>query len=176
VGILWQSDLGKTLSTNSMDTVDTLDYEIIALLAADGRMPCTEMSRRLNQPARTIRYRLDRLLENKVVQVCPIVNPAPFGYTILADVLIETEAGRVLEVATAVSQLHEVSYVACATGDRDVSIQVLARSVDELYQFVTDQLHPIPGVRRTQTVLLPIKLKDIYQWQPPNPFAAQQRA
>lgn len=155
-----------------MDTIDALDHEIIALLAVDGRMPCTEISRRLNQPARTIRYRLDRLLESSAVQVRPIVNPAAFGYTILADVLIETEVGRVLEVATAVSQLDDVSYVACATGDRDVSIQVLARSVDSLYQFITDQLHPIPGVRRTQTILLPIKLKDVYQWQPPNPYAA----
>ena len=155
-----------------METIDSLDYEIILLLAEDGRMTCTEMSRRLNQPARTIRYRLDRLLESHTLQVRPIVNPIAFGYTILADVLIETEAGRVLEVATAVSRLDEVSYVACATGDRDVSVQVLARSVDALYQFITDQLHPIPGVRRTQTVLLPIKLKDIYQWQPPNPQAA----
>lgn len=155
-----------------MNTLDALDYEIIALLAADGRMPCTEMSRRLNQPARTIRYRLERLLMGNVLHVRPIVNPAMFGYSILADVLIETEAGRVWEVATAVSQLDDVSYVACATGDRDVSVQVLARSVDSLYQFITDQLHPIPGVRRTQTILLPIKLKDVYQWQPPNPYAA----
>lgn len=155
-----------------MNTLDALDYEIIALLAVDGRMPCTEMSRRLNQPARTIRYRLERLLMGNVLHVRPIVNPAMFGYSILADVLIETEAGRVWEVATAVSQLDDVSYVACATGDRDVSVQVLARSVDSLYQFITDQLHPIPGVRRTQTILLPIKLKDVYQWQPPNPYAA----
>lgn len=155
-----------------MDTIDALDHEIMALLVVDGRMPCAEMSRRLQQPARTVRYRLDRLLENGVIQVRPIVNPAAFGYTILADVLIEAEVGRVWEVATAVSQLDDVSYVACATGDRDVSIQVLARSVDALYQFITDQLHTIPGVRRTQTVLLPIKLKDVYQWQPTNPFAA----
>lgn len=155
-----------------MNTLDALDYEIIALLAADGRMPCTEMSRRLNQPARTIRYRLERMLAGNVLHVRPIVNPAAFGYTILADVLIETEVGRVWEVATAVAQLDDVSYVACATGDRDVSIQVLARSVDSLYQLITDQLHPIPGVRRTQTILLPIKLKDVYQWQPPNPYAA----
>ncbi|MBE7533382.1 MAG: Lrp/AsnC family transcriptional regulator [Ardenticatenaceae bacterium] len=155
-----------------MNILDALDYEIMALLAVDGRMSCTEMSRRLNQPARTIRHRMVRLLAGNVLHVRPIVNPAVFGYTILADVLIETEAGRVWEVATAVSQLNDVSYVACATGDRDVSVQVLARSVDSLYQFVTDKLHPIPGVRRTQTILLPIKLKDVYQWQPPNPYAA----
>jgi DNA-binding Lrp family transcriptional regulator len=155
-----------------MDVLDPLDYQIIELLAVDGRIPSAEIARRLHQPARTIRYRLERLLQNGILQIRPVINPAAFGYTILADVLIETEVGRVLEVATAVAQLNPVSYVACATGDRDVSIQVLAASVDALYQFITDQLHTVPGVRRTQTVLLPVKLKDVYQWQPPNPYAA----
>ena len=154
-----------------MEPFNQLDYQIITLLAEDGRISCAEMARRLNQPARTIRYRLETLLQNQTVQVQPIINPAAFGYKILADVLIEVEAGTVLDVAKAAAQLDQVSYVACATGDRDVSVQVVAVNVDSLYQFITEKLHTIPGVRRTQTVLLPIKIKDVYQWQPPNPFA-----
>lgn len=147
--------------------IDELDYEIIKLLQEDGRMQCAEMGRRLQQPVRTIRYRLKRLLENQTIKICTVVDPFQFGYKILADVLIETEAGEVMNVAQAVAELPEVSYVACATGDRDVSIQVLAPDIDQLYQFITDVLHKIPGVRRTQTFLLPLKLKDVYSWYPP---------
>jgi len=154
-----------------MQTADHLDHQIIHLLNEDGRMASAEIARRLGQPARTIRYRLDRLFKNDIMQVCPILTPAAFGYEILADVLIETEAGQVLNVAQAAAALPQVSYVACATGDRDVSAQVVAATVDGLYRFITDVLHAIPGVRRTQTVLLPVKLKDIYQWLPPDPFA-----
>lgn len=149
--------------------MDRLDHQLLELLFEDGRMSSAEMARRLGQPVRTIRYRLDRLLRDGSVQVRPIMNPVDFGYEILADVLIETETGRVMQVAQTIATLPEVSYVACATGDRDVSVQVVARTVESLYQFITDVLHAVPGVRRTQTVLLPHKLKDVYDWRPPGP-------
>ncbi len=148
--------------------MDSLDYQLLELLFEDGRMSSAEIARRLTQPVRTIRYRLDRLLQGGSVQIKPILNPADFGYEILADVLIETETGRVMQVAQTIARFPEVSYVACATGDRDVSAQVVARTVESLYQFITDVLHAVPGVRRTQTVLLPHKLKDVYEWQPPK--------
>jgi Lrp/AsnC family transcriptional regulator, regulator for asnA, asnC and gidA len=148
--------------------MDELDHEIIRLLQEDGRMQSAEMGRRLQQPVRTIRYRLKRLLENKTIKICTVVDPVQFGYNILADVLIETEAGEVFNVAKAAAALEEVSYVACATGDRDVSVQVLAPDIDQLYQFITNVLHKISGVRRTQTFLLPLKLKDVYSWYPPG--------
>ncbi len=153
-----------------LDMSDLLDYQIMELLAEDGRMSSAEMARRLDLPVRTVRYRLDRLLKNDVVKVRPIVNPAAFGYAILADVLIETEAGKVFEVANTLSHLDMVSYVACATGDQDVSLQVVAKDVDSLYKFVTDKIHSVTGVRHTKTILLPVKLKDVYQWYPPNPY------
>lgn len=149
--------------------MDSLDYQLLELLFEDGRMSSAEMARRLAQPVRTVRYRLDRLLQSDSLRVRPILNPVDFGYEILADVLIETETGRVMQVAQTIATFPEVSYVACATGDRDVSAQVVAHTVESLYQFITDVLHVVPGVRRTQTVLLPHKLKDVYDWRPPDP-------
>jgi DNA-binding Lrp family transcriptional regulator len=71
-------------------------------------------------------------------------------------------------VADIVASFPEVSYVACATGESDVSITVRVRNNEELFNFVTDQLSVIPGVRRTQTYLLPVMLKDIDSWLPPE--------
>lgn len=149
--------------------LDALDRRIIRLLQEDGRMRCSEMARRLDQPERTIRYRLDRLLKNKVIHISAIVEPAAFGYHVLADVLIEADPGRALAVAQAAAELEQVSYAACSTGDRDVSIQVLARDTEDLYHFITEVVHAIPGVQRTETYLLPVKIKDVYQWYPPSP-------
>jgi len=47
--------------------------------------------------------------------------------------------------------VEEVSYVACTTGDRDVSIQVLAFNVVALYKFITESLPRIFGVCHTQS-------------------------
>jgi DNA-binding Lrp family transcriptional regulator len=150
-----------------MESLDHTDKAIIALLNKDGRMSSAEISRRLNDvPSRTVSYRIDSLIERGIISIKAIVNPPALGYNVLADVFLEVEPGRVRAVAEIVAGFPEVSYVACATGESDVSISVRVRNNEELFNFVTDQLSEIPGVRRTQTHLLPVMLKDIDSWLP----------
>jgi DNA-binding Lrp family transcriptional regulator len=61
-----------------------------------------------------------------------------------------------------------VSYVACSIGETDVSIQVLAKDTVEIYRFVTEVIGKLPGVRKTTTTIVPIVLKDVYQWRMPR--------
>jgi len=97
------------------------------------------------------------------------------GFPVVADVFIEVEPGRVLEIAQKMVEFECVSYVACSTGDRDVSIQVCARDNEELYRFVTEVVGNVPGVRKTHTVLLPLILKDVYNWQIPEAVCAARK-
>ena len=148
---------------------DHTDSEIIALLNEDGRMPSAEIARRLGSvSARTITNRIDVLIRESIINIRAIVNPDMIGYGVLADVFIETEPGRLREVADRVAEFPQISYVACATGDTDVIISVRARSIEELYDFVIEVLGKIPGVRQTQTFLLPLKIKNIATWMPPD--------
>lgn len=150
-----------------MHSLDHTDQAIIALLNEDGRMSSAEIARRLkNVPSRTVSYRIDSLIERGIISVKAIVNPPALGYDVLADVFLEVEPGRVRAVAERVASLPEVSYVACATGESDVSISVRVRNNEELFNFVIDQISVIPGVRRTQSHLLPVKIKDIDSWLP----------
>jgi DNA-binding Lrp family transcriptional regulator len=71
-------------------------------------------------------------------------------------------------VAERVAEFSLVSYVACATGDTDVITSVRARNIEELYNFVIEVLGKIPGVHQTQTFLLPLKIKNVTTWIPPN--------
>jgi Lrp/AsnC family transcriptional regulator for asnA, asnC and gidA len=86
----------------------------------------------------------------------------------MADVFVEVEPGKVREVAEQAAKLPQISYVACATGESDVSISLRVRSIEELFDFVTEKLGKIPGVRRTQSYLLPLKIKDLDTWLPPS--------
>ena len=148
-------------------TLDRIDREIIRLLNEDGRMSNAEIARRLGAiPPRTVRHRVERLIARGIIAVRAIVNPVALGYHVLADVFIEVEPGRVRAVAETVARFSQVSYVACATGECDVSISIRVRNNEELFDFVTEQLGRTPGVRRTQTYLLPAKLKDIDTWLP----------
>lgn len=136
-------------------------------------MSSAEIARRLgNVSERSVRYRIDRLVQGGVIRVSAIVNPKAVNLTVIADVFLEVEPGRVLEVARKMAGFECVSYVACSTGERDVSIQVYARDNEELYRFVTEVVGNVPGVRKTHTVLLPLILKDVYDWQIPESVCA----
>jgi Lrp/AsnC family transcriptional regulator for asnA, asnC and gidA len=148
---------------------DDFDWKIIALLNEDGRIPSAEIARKLGGvSARTVTNRINTLTEKGIINVRAVVNPEKVGYGVMADVFIEVEPGMVREVAHHAAELPEVSYVACATGESDVSISLRVRSIEELFDLVTEKLGKIPGVRRTQSYLLPLKIKDLDTWLPPN--------
>jgi Lrp/AsnC family transcriptional regulator for asnA, asnC and gidA len=152
-----------------VNKLDQSDLKIIALLNEDGRIPSAEIARKLgNVSARTVNNRIEMLIREGIINIRAVVNPEMVGYGVLADVFIETEPGRLREVAERVAEEPQVSYVACATGDTDVIVSVRARNIEELYDFVIEVLGKIPGVRQTQTILLPLKIKNIATWMPPD--------
>jgi Lrp/AsnC family transcriptional regulator for asnA, asnC and gidA len=132
-------------------------------------MPSAEIARRLGGISeRVVRYRIDRLVTDKAIRLTAIVNPKAAGYPVVADVWMEIEPGHVMEVARQMTRFEQVSYVACATGDRDLSLQIFASGNEELFQFVTEVLGQVPWVRKTSTILVPMILKDVYDWHIPE--------
>jgi len=153
---------------------DSFDWKIIALLNDDGRMPSAEIARKLGDvSARTVTNRIKILTEHGIIDVRAIVNPEMVGYGVMADIFLEVHPGQVREVAYRAAELPEISYVACATGESDVSISLRVRSIEELFDFVTEKLGKIPGVRRTQSYILPLKIKDLDTWLPPCVYNCQ---
>lgn len=156
--------------------VDDIDRAIVDLLIEDGRMSSTEIARRIGGiTERAVRYRLDRMIHEGVIQVSAIVNPKAIGLPVIADVFIEVEPGRILQVANKIAKFDRVSYIACSTGDRDLSVQIVARDNQELYDFVTKVIGKVAGVRKTTTLLLPMILKDVYQWHIPASVCADSK-
>jgi Lrp/AsnC family transcriptional regulator for asnA, asnC and gidA len=148
---------------------DRTDWKIIALLNEDGRMSSAEIARQLGDvSARSVSNRINALTEQRIINIRSIVNPEVVGYGVLADVFIEVEPGYVRSVAENMADFPMVSYAACATGDTDVIISVRARNINELYDFVIETLSKIPGVRHTQTIPLPVKMKSVVRWMPPD--------
>jgi Lrp/AsnC family transcriptional regulator for asnA, asnC and gidA len=156
-----------------MYKIDNTDLEIINLLMEDGRMHAAELARRVeNISERAVRYRIERMLENGIIQVTAVVNPRAVGMAVVADVWLECEADSIMEVAQKMVEYENISYVACSIGETDVSVQVLARDTTEVYRFVTEVIGKAPGVRKTTTSIVPLVLKDVYQWRIPSGVVA----
>jgi len=147
--------------------IDAKDLEIIRLLVRDGRMPCSEIARRIpGLTGRAVRYRIDRLIERGVIQVRAIVSPERVGFPIKADVWVEVDPGRIVEVTEQLARLRQVTYAGYSTGDRDVIIQIVARDIDDFYTLLTQVIGKLPGVRRTTTYIIPRVVKDVFDWFP----------
>jgi Lrp/AsnC family transcriptional regulator, regulator for asnA, asnC and gidA len=158
----------RKIFRQTMSKLDKIDLRIIDLLMEDGRMTSVEIARRLGDVSeRAVRYRVERLLKEEIVRIGAIPNPRAVGYNVVADVWLEVESDAILEVARKVAEFDAVSYVACAIGEQDVSIQVVGKDTAEVYKFVTEVIGKTPGVRKTTTSIVPIVIKDVYQWHIP---------
>jgi len=153
---------------------DKTDIKIVNLLLEDGRMSASEISRRMRDISeRAVRYRIDRMIDEGVIQISAVVNPESLGFTIKADVWLEVESDLILDVARKMASFENVTYVACGIGQNDISIQVVARDTAEIYHFVTEVVRKVQGVRKTTTSIVPIILKDVYQWRVPERIAKE---
>jgi len=151
-----------------MAKIDTTDKRIVDLLIDNGRMSCAEISKIIGSISeRSVRYRLDRLIEQGIIRISAIALPQPLGFPVVADVFIEVEPGALYDVVYKIAEFDQVSYVACSTGLSDISVQVYARDNVELHAFVVEVLGKIPGVRRTTTSIVPVVIKDVYRWRIP---------
>jgi Lrp/AsnC family transcriptional regulator for asnA, asnC and gidA len=157
--------------------LDQIDRRIVSLLLEDGRMSSAEITRRIGHLSeRSVRYRIERLMRHGVIHVSAVVNPQALGFVVIGDVILEVAPGHLRDVAEQLAQLENVSYVAGSVGDGDLSIQVYARDNEELFRFVDEVVGRVPGVTRTRTVMVPWKLKDVYQWQLPEGVGLRKEA
>ncbi len=152
---------------------DKSDVQIVNMLLEDGRMAASEIARRVGVSERIVRYRIEHMVANQVIQVSAVVNPEALGLTIKADVWLEVDSDQIMNVARKLAKLDSVTYVACGIGENDIGIQVVAGDTEEIYHFVTDVVRKIPGVRKTTTSIVPVIVKDVYQWRVPERVARQ---
>lgn len=131
-------------------------------------MSSAEIARLLGSPERTIRQRVNHLIDKEIIKPVAVVNAALFGYDLVVDILCEVEVTQRESVLSALRQIPEISYIAFSTGDQDLSIQALFKNSANMHEFITHKIYQIPGIRRTRTVLVPQIIKDTYQWLPPK--------
>jgi Lrp/AsnC family transcriptional regulator for asnA, asnC and gidA len=158
-----------------MTKIDKTDADIVNLLIEDGRMSCAAIARRLgNISERAVRYRINRLVKEQVMRVSAIANPRALGYSVVADVWIEVDSDLIQQVAVSLADYECISYVAYSIGETDISIQVVAVDTGEVYRFVTEVVRKVPGVRKTTTSIVPMVLKDVYEWRIPKSNCLQE--
>lgn len=145
--------------------LDDLDQQIVQLLHGDGRMPYTEIAKRVDSAEATIRYRVQRLIETGAIKVQAYLNPDKLGYRQIALVnLTCTDLKQAQLIATELSDMDAVSYVAFVAGPSDLFVEVTFDDHDGLLEFL-GQLRSRAGVVSTQSQIVLKLLKSQYSFQ-----------
>lgn len=152
-----------------LQKIDGVDRAILECLHDDARMHSSEISRRLgNMTARGVRKRLDRLVNEGFIEINACALPKKLGFPISVDIAMDVEPGLIEEVAGKLVALDETIYVAITTGDTDISVSVVAATMEDLQTIISEKLHSIPGVRKTRTYFLTKILKQSCNWSFPK--------
>ena len=147
--------------------IDKIDRLIINYLVRDGRMSGQKIAQELDLPERTVRNRIARLIADEIITVSAIINKRAIGYGVTADIFCQAEPGRVSEIASQITALPEVGYVATTLGEQDISLQVFCSSNKELFDFLEQKLAHIPGILRTRTAIVTEIVKSVWKWEIP---------
>jgi Lrp/AsnC family transcriptional regulator for asnA, asnC and gidA len=128
-----------------------LDRALIRLLQLDGRQSFAAISRELRVPEKTIRRRVNELLESRVIQITTVADPAVLGYTVGALVGVRVDGRRGIKpLVESLAKLPSVDYAVITTGRYDALVEVLCRDTAELLTVVDESFVRAPGVRSAE--------------------------
>ncbi|MEN4012590.1 MAG: AsnC family transcriptional regulator [Chloroflexota bacterium] len=151
---------------------DALDYQIILELRQDARKSASEIARSLHANERTIRNRIDRLVESGAVRLTSILDPIAFGYINTVDIFLVVDPDQEQSVINQLLYMQEVSYLAYGFGTQEISIEARFKDNAEMRTFLGRVLPAIAGVRVKGYALVPRILRNIDEWLPrPEDFS-----
>ena len=133
--------------------IDTLDGQLLQLLADEPRIGVLESSRRLGVARGTVQARLDKLVSRGVIDsFAPSLEPGALGFGVTAFATLEIRQGRGEAVLEHLERVPEVLEVHKITGPGDLLCRIVARDNGDL-QRVIDEVVADRDIERTSTVI-----------------------
>jgi Lrp/AsnC family transcriptional regulator, regulator for asnA, asnC and gidA len=142
--------------------LDDADKAIVELLQTDGRMAYTRIAEIVGLSEAAVRQRVQRLVEERVVQIVGVTDPLRLGFRRQAMIGVSTE-GDLLAIADTLGAIPEVDYVVFTSGSFDLLFEVVCED-DEHLLGIMNKVRSIPGVRRTETFVYLGLHKQTYAW------------
>ena len=146
--------------------MDEIDRLILQTLQEDGRTPFTQIAKQAGVSETTIRSRYRGLVESGIIRTVGVVDPFALGFRAPAVVGVSVEADKTEQVARAIAEFPEVSYLVMTLGSWDLTVEVFCRDLAHLTEVVAQKISMIPGVRTTETLMIARSYKLSYRWSP----------
>ncbi|MGI5403242.1 Lrp/AsnC family transcriptional regulator [Streptomyces sp. CA-135486] len=147
----------------SSPTIDAVSLAIIEQLQEDGRRPYAAIGKAVGLSEAAVRQRVQKLLDQGVMQIVAVTDPLTVGLRRQAMVGIRAE-GDLDPIADALTAMAECEYVVMTAGSFDLMVEIVCEDDDHLLEVINKRIRALPGVRSTESfVYLKLK-KQTYMW------------
>lgn len=139
--------------------MDELDRSIVIELQRNARKSDAQIARALNVSGASVRRRIRKMVDERVLRVVAVANPRKVGYESSAMIGIQVQPAKTDEVASRLAVEPRVHTLTLSTGPFDLLIWVTFTSDAELSNFMKKFLYTMPGVVRTETMFFLREIK-----------------
>ncbi|HET6563373.1 MAG TPA: Lrp/AsnC family transcriptional regulator [Marmoricola sp.] len=144
-------------------TLDDVSKAIIEQLQQEGRRSYAAIGKVVGLSEAAVRQRVQRLVDNGVMQVVAVTDPLELGFSRQAMIGVRA-TGDLDPVAEALAAMEEVDYVVVVAGSFDLLVEVVAESDEHLLTIVSKRIRAIPQVLSTETFVYLKLRKQTYSW------------
>lgn len=126
--------------------LDSLDWQILALLHTDGRASYNDIGTELGVSGNTVRRRVGDLKDAGIIRGFTVLtNPTEIGYIPVAFGL-SAEAGRTDEIAEKLAESRHVYKLWILSGQHNIIFHACFDDIADFQRFIHDVLHNIEGI------------------------------
>jgi Lrp/AsnC family transcriptional regulator for asnA, asnC and gidA len=143
--------------------LDDVSKAIIEELQQDGRRSYAAIGKVVGLSEAAVRQRVQRLIDNGVMQVVAVTDPLELGFARQAMIGIRVK-GELDRIADDLAELEEVDYVVVTAGSYDLLVEVVCESDEALLHVLSNKIRTIPGVESTETFMYLKLRKQTYSW------------
>ena len=142
-----------------MTPIDALDAKIITLLRENGRRSNVEIARRLGVAEGTARKRIERLIDEEVIQISAWADPHKIGYQVYINMDIQVRLQDLEKIARQLAKFSEIFFLGLSTGRSGIFAGCCFRSNDHFHEFTTKRVSRIQGIESISTTIITRILK-----------------
>lgn len=139
--------------------MDEKDVAILQILQDDAKAPTGRIAKQTGIPTTTVHNRIKRMEAEGIIQgYAPIIDWDAIGLGLHAKVFVTAQGADhdvdQEQLADAISRLPGVRSASIVTGTHDLILDVRVRNVQALDRLLIKSLRAMPGVAKTETLLV----------------------
>lgn len=151
---------------DKMKQFDKTDYRIIKELHKNARASAAEIAHNIDLNERTVRRRINNLLESGAIRTTTIVDPAMFGYYSIVDINLNVDHEVYDAFIKSLEDNPNICYIATGWGKANLSIEGRFQNNEEMYEYINFTLPDTKGVEVVNFFIIPKIIFNIDRWMP----------